>query len=364
MARSPMFPPRTSPFRTALQISPERIAHMGDSDLGELMQDLLRAQAYRCGSPVSEVRVNTEDKAKDDGCDGWTGKPEIADDWLGDADTCWQLKAGKAGEPARLKGEVLKSIPKKTLEAGGRFVVVASGSTNGKKGEEDRLKALRDKAKALGIPTDRIAVIGSERLAIWCNQNPAVAARWAGRPKGLQTLADWSCAEPHQVPWQASDAITDEIEKQRTALDFEGDALIHLHIQGLPGVGKTRFALELCRDAPWSAFVIYIPQATDARLSELIDSAADDPGVRLMVVADEVQPEQLLPLRDAVGRGNGRLHLITIGHCSTPEPAQWVRERFKPLPPRCRDGVDSPYLPAYVFLVPGDSHEIAPREGS
>ena len=44
---------------------------MSDFDLSDLMVGLLRAQAHRCKSPLSEVRINTEDKAKDDGCDGW-----------------------------------------------------------------------------------------------------------------------------------------------------------------------------------------------------------------------------------------------------------------------------------------------------
>jgi hypothetical protein len=175
-----MSSPRRSPFRDALQVSPERIAHLGDAELSELMIDLLRAQAHRCGSPLSEVRVNTEGKAKDDGCDGWTAKPGTKDDWLGETDTCWQLKAGTSGTPARLRSEVGKPLPKKTLEDGGRFVVVASGSNNGKKGETDRLKTLTDEASGAGAPTERIDVIGSERLAVWCNQNPAVAARWAG----------------------------------------------------------------------------------------------------------------------------------------------------------------------------------------
>src|SRR2546428_2410842 len=93
---------------------------------------------------------------------------------------------------------------------------------------------------------------------------------------------------------------------QRNALDLEGGTVQHVHIHGQPGVGKTRFALELCREAAWRASVIYVQQATDLRLLELIDSAAVDPGVRLIVVADEVQPEQLLPLRESVGRSNGR----------------------------------------------------------
>ncbi|MBN1458535.1 MAG: ATP-binding protein [Armatimonadetes bacterium] len=261
-------------------------------------------------------------QGKDGGCDGWTAKPATKDDWLGETDTCWQLKAGAAGTPARLKGEVSKPIPKKTLADGGRFVVITSGSTAGKRGEEDRLKTLSDEASAASIPTDRIEVIGSERLAIWCNQNPAVAARWAGRPDGLWTLSDWSSAEIHQVPWQAPDTIKEEIARQRSSLEFETGSVHHLHIHGPPGVGKTRFALELCREAPWSASVIYLQQASDMRLVELIDGAVADAAIRLVVVADEIQPEQLRPLRDAVARANGRIRLVTVGHCPTPEPAR------------------------------------------
>ena len=57
---------RPSVFRDALQVSPERIAALGDTDLKVLMGDLLEAQAYECGSPVSELRVNTQEKAGDD----------------------------------------------------------------------------------------------------------------------------------------------------------------------------------------------------------------------------------------------------------------------------------------------------------
>ena len=124
--------PRPSIYRDALQVSPERIAAMNDVDLNVLMAQLLRVQAYRCGSSLNEIRVNTEGKAKDDGCDGWSARSVTHDNWFGLDDTCWQFKAGGAGEPARLSGEVTKPIPKETLTNNGRFVVVASGSTNGK----------------------------------------------------------------------------------------------------------------------------------------------------------------------------------------------------------------------------------------
>lgn len=340
-----MSQPRSSIYRDALQVSPERIAVMSDEDLNVLMGQLLRAQAYKCGSPLNEIRVNTEGKAKDDGCDGWSAKPATPDDWLGSTDTCWQFKAGSAGEPARLAGEVTKRIPKETLTSGGRFVVVASGSTNGKKGEDDRLAILTDNAAAQ-IPAKQIEVIGSERLTNWCNQHPAVAARWAGRPDGLWILDDWSNSDEHQVPWQASAAVQSELDARRADLDFATGSVHHLHIQGPPGVGKTRFALELCREAAWRGAVIYIRQAADLRLAELIDGAAADAGVQLTVVADEVQPEQLRPLRDSVGRGSGRVRIITVGHSSSPDPTRIPALLVKPLDPEVMRKVIKGWHPA------------------
>lgn len=339
-----MSKPRPSIFRDALQVSPARIAVMSDEDLNVLMDQLLRAQAHKCGSPLSEIRVNTEEKAKDDGCDGWSAKPAASDEWLGSTDTCWQFKAGTAGEPARLAGEVTKRLPKETLTNGGRFVVVASGSTNSKKGEDARLATLINEAAAAAIPTAQIQVIGSERLRNWCNQHPAVAAYWAGRPDGLWTLDRWSNSDEHQVPWQASKAVQSEIEARRA--DLETGSVHHLHIQGPSGVGKTRFALELCRDAPWRSAVIYIPQASDLRLSELIDSAAADDGVRLIVVADEVQAEQLRPLRNSVGQSNGRIRLITVGHCTTPEKTRIPDLPVKPLDRQAMEKVVEGWYPA------------------
>jgi hypothetical protein len=107
-------------YRNALQVSRSRIAALDDTDLNDLMGQLLRAQAYRCGSPRD--LVNTETRAADDGCDGWTDRPTMPDPWLGSNDTCWQFKSGRSGEPGRLSDEVGKPIPLKTsVMAGGSY---------------------------------------------------------------------------------------------------------------------------------------------------------------------------------------------------------------------------------------------------
>ena len=123
-------------YRNVLQVSPTRIATLDETDLNELMAQLLRAQAYRCGS--ARDLVNAEIRAADDGCDGWSDRPATPDPWLGSTATCWQFKSGRSGEPRFLGAEVKKPIPLRTLRDGGRFVVVASGSNSGLKGIEDR----------------------------------------------------------------------------------------------------------------------------------------------------------------------------------------------------------------------------------
>ena len=137
------------------------------------------------------------------------------------------------------------------------------------------------------------------------------------------------------MPHQPSPKIESALTERRRQLDFEteGDskAIHHLHVEGHPGVGKTRFALELCREAPWRDTVIYVRQAEDHRLTELIDSVAEEPDVRLVVVADEAQPERLEPLRDSVERAAGRVRLVTIGSCRTPDPRRISPVTVEPL---------------------------------
>ena len=225
------------------------------------MGQLLRAQAYRCGSPRD--LMNTETRAADDGCDGWTDRPTMPDPWLGSNDTCWQFKSGRSGEPGRLSDEVGKPIPLKTLRDGGRFVLVASGSNSGEKGTRARKDELITAAGRQGLSpeaSERIIVYGSEDIERWCNQHPAIAARWAERPPGLLTLDRWADSEEHRMPFQASTEVESNLAERRADLDFATGSIHHLHIKGPPGVGKTRFALELCREAPWRDTVVYFQQ--------------------------------------------------------------------------------------------------------
>lgn len=318
-------------FHSALQVTPQLIASLSDEQLTSLFRDLLTAECHLCGADPSLVVVNAEIKAPDDGCDAFSPPPRTHSSWLGHGETCWQLKAGVAGQPAKLAREAIKGIPAKTLRSGGSFVVVAAGAKDGPAGESQRLGVLVSEATKAGVPSQHIRVIGSEKLSNWCNQHPAIAMRLRGASLALMTLHQWKGQKVHQTPWQASPEIASMVAQRRHDLGISGQ-LTHLHIYGPPGVGKTRLALEMCRDAAWKDFVIYVPDASATPIHELLGSAVAQPSSRLVVVADEVDSSTLVTLCEAVALGDGRVRLITVGHGDTTDSRRIPALRVEPLP--------------------------------
>jgi len=152
---------------------------------------------------------------------------------------------------------------------------------------------------------------------------------------GLQQFDDWAASEVHRTPYKETPQITSELSAALTRLGFETprgeDRIHHLHIHGQPGVGKTRFALELCRRAPWRDTVIYARQANDVSLSRIVGRAVEAQDTLLTVVADEAQIEHLESLRDAIEPTDGRVQVITIGGCRSPDTRRIPELRIDPL---------------------------------
>lgn len=167
------------------RVSEDMLAKATDATLKPILRDLLLAEAIRAGCDLSRVRINVDDRAPDDGADAMTPKPAMASIWLGDSETCWQIKVGTAGEPARLKAEVAKPLPSATLRAGGRLVVIATSSTSGEAGHRARLNALVAAGRRAKVPVDRIEVYVTDTLARWLEQHPGIAASFMGFPPGM-----------------------------------------------------------------------------------------------------------------------------------------------------------------------------------
>jgi len=301
---------------------PEQLVrYLSDVQLRNLMRDLLVAEAYRSSADISKVIVNAELKASDDGSDALTPPGATSHGWLSDVETCWQLKAGNASQASKLKGEITKPIAARTLKGGGRFVLVASGAGDGPRGITARKKALVEDAKRARLPRTRIEVLTSEALTTWINEHPAIAAELRGMPRGFCSLKDWANYPVYRDPWVSSSALDAKLDQVRQAVAFENtnEVVHHLHVFGRPGIGKTRFVLQACHDARWSKSVLYVPQWAEADIAGLLAAVAQAGAGRLVLVVDEVPPEQVKSLAFHAFAGVDRIRVITIGHHESPD---------------------------------------------
>src|SRR5262249_32463143 len=277
----------------------------------------------------SQVCVNQVLKAGDEGCDGESPVHSGPGDWMPADKTCWQLKAGSAGEPAELKGEVLKKIPRATLAAGGAYVVVTSHAS-GTRQVKSRLKVLCEEAASEGLPVDKIRVYDGERVANWVNQFPPVAARLTGLPEGLLLFEHWEHLEQFTGKYHASDDVTKQIESMQRGLDFAKGMVRHLHIVGPPGVGKTRLALEIARAPHLTPLLVYFGSFRPS-IVDLLAQVRAKPGTWLLAVVDEASPDDIRQAHHQVQVADGRIRLITIGSSSPSDSSGISLLTVKPL---------------------------------
>jgi hypothetical protein len=153
----------------------------------------------------------------------------------------------------------------------------------------------------------------------------------AARPAGLWTLKHWLIPGEHDLEWQATDQTRAAMQQWQEELDFKNGQRQHLHLYGETGVGKTRFAMEICRDALWKDHVIYFQKASDHRLNEIISDVVHAADVRLMLVVDQVETKDLQDLQQAIAKGQGRIRLITIGQEAGNDQQRIVSHQVKPL---------------------------------
>jgi hypothetical protein len=303
------------------------IRNLTDTLLVEVFHRLLKAEADSSGLDPSKVFVNSESKARDGGCDAWSPKPPTASPWLGNCDTCWQLRAGTAGQPSKLKGEVAKPEPKRTLAAGGRFVVVTSSCVDGKSGRDARLEILRAEAKRQGLSDRRIDVFTSDLLSNWLDKYPAISLALRGL-HGYDTLAHWAKDVRHREGWFPTPALSKLASQLRQALTPSGQS--HVHVWGRPGVGKTRFVLEVCKAASWADSVLYIPRPTEVSVLQVL-AAATEARATLVLVVDNAPPNLLGDWGAQAHRSNGLVRLVTIGHEGALDPSNLTELSLEPL---------------------------------
>lgn len=296
-----------------LEVAAEQVAHLTDDELHGLMARLFAAEAALVGMSSSSAVVCSDTNITDAGQDGRTEAHGGTSAYLPSVATCWQFKAGGEGTPAGLEGEVTKPLPAETLKNGGAYVVVTSAA-KGPTLLKRRLDVLVQEAKRAHLPTKNIAVIEAEILAKWCTERLGVALHVLGASPFCLTPELWrKGSKLLSGTYVADEPIRKDLAQVREALDPSSGSVFHVHVQGLPGVGKTRFALEAVDGSPWKDLAVCFDGTDNARAIELLAHLGLDKSRHGIVVVDEAQADEIDGLNAAVQRCDGRVRLITIG---------------------------------------------------
>lgn len=297
------------------EIDGDELRGLGPDDLVKLVQRLFDAEAQRCGMSKSNYSVGVNPNASDGGCDAYTPATNGESDFIPTEETCWQLKSGDASQVARLTAnqETAKSRAVEVLSRGGAYRLIASGSSTGRHGELERETALIEIAKNKGLPTDKIRVIGSEELARWCSQFPAIIKRLSKIPTNLLTFDEWSADPYFSTKYYSNNEMKAALSAVCNRIASEDTNAFHTHIFGQPGVGKTRFAVEVCRVLDRASSIVYSPSADMASIQTFLDVLRASDGMSAILIVDECSRNDVDQLVKRVSALRSRIHLITVG---------------------------------------------------
>jgi hypothetical protein len=242
------------------EITHEDINQLNDSQLTNLLRQLLHLEASRFKIAARGISIPLNIDVPDGGEDGriqWKRGPKSTD-YIPSRLTLFQNKARDMGPKAyademHQKDSVrLKPRTEEGLDAGGSYVLCTTQALNGRQ-IADRIKAMRaairDAGKSYASQAD-LRIYDANLIRDWTNHYiPAITAVscWHGRPllPGMQTWEYWSEFEEYRrFPFVPSDLIDGYIAQLRQGL---AEPRRVARIIGLSGLGKTRLALEAFR---------------------------------------------------------------------------------------------------------------------
>lgn len=324
------------------EVNGNELQQLDDRELRTLVARLAIAELSAKGLPVSGVTAGGDQNAADGGLDVRVELQEgnYAGDFIPRVPLGIQVKKPDMG-PAAIAQEMkpkgtLRAVLGELADSGGAYVIVSSQGSVADKPLQNRRNAM-SKAyvghrAAHKVHTD---FYDRERLALWVNQYPGVAA-WVrariGRPlAGWQSVGDWSgirvggdgkyiaddaaCLVDARSKDQAALPIIEGINTIRGALTQPGQCV---RLIGMSGLGKTRlvqalFEGEVGTDALDPSLAVYTDYSeTPDPTAQHLASHLIETDQRAILVIDNCNPQTHSDLAKICGSSKSRLSLITI----------------------------------------------------
>ena len=330
---------------TIFEVEAGDIGRLSSVQLTKLLKILLHAEARSFGISERSVEVALNIDVKDGGEDGrikWEGGPNETG-FLPSRFVQFQNKAMKlapsicANEIVDKNGKV-KAMVDQALSEGGVYILFTTQELNQQQ-KIQSIDAIKKKLHDLRKPYADSAVIdiyGASRIQGWVNKYiPAITAvlHWCGKSfmHGLQTWEEWA----KYPEFKKFEYIEDEDRKSslESMRELLGKKRKCGRIVGLSGLGKTRMALELCKDVQGDGFsnqVVYYDAASEGeQLPSLIKEWVRQ-NLQAVLIIDNCDFELHRALKRNVGHLDSKLSVLTLDYNLEPD-SDTETIRLKPL---------------------------------
>ena len=295
---------------TLFSISAKEIENLDAAKFTDVMNRLLKIEASGHKIPLADIHTTERINDPDGGIDAKIIKTpsNITSNWLPSGESIWQFKSGNIS-PSEIKTEIEKQGVRKAIN-NGAYYCLAVNSDYTEKTRTTREQGIKDR-----ITNAKYKFYTASDISSWISQHPTIALLpHFNHPIGeLMTLEKWASNPLHQsvnffcdtTRQQYIDTIREQLKKDTGA--------IHIRVEGLPGVGKTRLVLESLKDDSLANLVLYARSIDDIPLG-LFKWFETNTQNKAILVIDDISAEEAQKKAELANTSNGRLRIITIGH--------------------------------------------------
>lgn len=302
------------------EIESEEITRLKPQPFVDFMNRLIRSEGSRIGLSPKNIYTSLQIYRQDEGIDAKIVDNDKKSRWLCNNNSIWQFRTGNITS-SKLKDEIQKHKKVQDYVKKQYTYFFCNNQEHIPEKTQEFEKTMRICFIELGTANPTVKFFTAQDIAEWASEIPALSyLPYFNKPllADFMRWEEWQAIPRFQQPFKADKHrknILSEMKRQLLS-----DSILHLRIEGLAGVGKTRLAMECFRpqniDDPNEEGIqdiIMYALSPDNLPSGLFSWVKTHTQTNLILVVDECDRIDADRLQQLTELCNGRVKLITIG---------------------------------------------------
>lgn len=298
----------------------------------DIFRELLWAEATALGIGKHLITVPTAITVSDGGIDAEVRNVSLhpGQGLIKHGQTCYQIKTGTYSlrETRNIENILYRPLSRRAnaqlqlqprvrscLDNDGTLIIVLFGQDNPELQEDEYRKAFLEKLTAFDTKYQnaKIEIWQQGHISGFLAHYPSLALKVKGlMDSPFQTHFSWAMNDDMRHSFEIGEAQERLITTVREELR-RNDRAIHIHIQGEPGIGKTRFVLEATRADDLLPLVVYCATSSTIQNSRLMNEILmTDNHYSVVLVVDECNYDNRITIWNQLKNRGSRIKLITI----------------------------------------------------